>query len=217
MRLKMAKDLHCNLFLNNCKTWKKLCKQVSCCLPKCHSVSSMWAQYELKRSSYCDPHSVSSMWAHYEFNFDSPRKTFISETVTGFHAWILACCEVPSIAWIHWSAYRLVWSTMFWISKSEMNSSTKSLGSIESRASSITERPRILREGKVFWQPVHFMPLMSGSHITLQPKTGCPLKLSRVEPGQYLDGRPPEKTRLLLEEGVSEASRGCSPCGLCGS
>ncbi len=26
-----------------------------------------------------------------------------------------------------------------------------------------------------------------GSHITLQPKTGCPLKLSRVEPGQYLD------------------------------
>ncbi len=25
------------------------------------------------------------------------------------------------------------------------------------------------------------------SHITLQPKTGCPLKLSRVEPGQYLD------------------------------
>ncbi len=26
--------------------------------------------------------------------------------------------------------------------------------------------------------------------------------------GQYLDGRPPEKTRLLLEEGVSEASRG---------
>ncbi len=38
------------------------------------------------------------------------------------------------------------------------------------------------------------------SHITLQPKTGCPLKLSRVEPGQYLDGRPPGKTRLLLEE-----------------
>ncbi len=32
-----------------------------------------------------------------------------------------------------------------------------------------------------------------GSHITLQPKTGCPLKLSRAEPGQYLDGRPPGK------------------------
>ncbi len=31
------------------------------------------------------------------------------------------------------------------------------------------------------------------SHITLQPKTSCPLKLSRVEPGQYLDGRPPGK------------------------
>ncbi len=29
---------------------------------------------------------------------------------------------------------------------------------------------------------------------------GCPLKLSRVEPGQYLDGRPSGKTRLLLEE-----------------
>ncbi len=38
------------------------------------------------------------------------------------------------------------------------------------------------------------------SHITLQPKTGYPLKISRVEPGQYLDGRPPGKTRLLLEE-----------------
>ncbi len=36
----------------------------------------------------------------------------------------------------------------------------------------------------------------TSSHVTLQPKTGCPLKLSRVE---YLDGRPPEKTRLLFE------------------
>ncbi len=26
------------------------------------------------------------------------------------------------------------------------------------------------------------------------------MKLSRAEPGQYLDGRPPGKTRLLLEE-----------------
>ncbi len=39
----------------------------------------------------------------------------------------------------------------------------------------------------------------TGSHITLQAKTGCPLKLSRVEPGQYLDGRHPGKTRLLEE------------------
>ncbi len=37
-------------------------------------------------------------------------------------------------------------------------------------------------------------------HIALQPKTGCPLNLSRVEPGQYLNERPPGKTRLLLEE-----------------
>ncbi len=42
--------------------------------------------------------------------------------------------------------------------------------------------------------------LSYGSHIPLQPKTSCPLKLSGVEPGQYLDGRPPVKTRLLLEE-----------------
>ncbi len=42
--------------------------------------------------------------------------------------------------------------------------------------------------------------LSDSSHITLQPKTGYPLKLSRVEPGQYLDGRPPGKTRLLLVE-----------------
>ncbi len=52
------------------------------------------------------------------------------------------------------------------------------------------------------FQQLLLQSLMShaSSHITLQPKTGCPLKLSRVEPGQYLDGRPPEKTRLLLEE-----------------
>ncbi len=51
----------------------------------------------------------------------------------------------------------------------------------------------------------------SGSHITLQPKTGYPLKLSRVEPGQYLDGRPPEKTRLLLEEVLVRAAGGAHP------
>ncbi len=52
---------------------------------------------------------------------------------------------------------------------------------------------------------------MAGSHITLQPKTGCPLELSRAEPGQYLDGRPPGKTRLLLEEVFSDTSRGAHP------
>ncbi len=50
-----------------------------------------------------------------------------------------------------------------------------------------------------------------GRHITLQPKTGCPLKLSRVEPGQYLDGRPPEKTRLLLEEVLVRPAGGAQP------
>ncbi len=49
------------------------------------------------------------------------------------------------------------------------------------------------------------------SHITLQPKTGCPLKLSRFEPGQYLDGRPPGKTRLLLEEVLVRPAGGAHP------
>ncbi len=49
------------------------------------------------------------------------------------------------------------------------------------------------------------------SHITLQPKTDCPLKLSRVEPGQYLDGRPPGKTRLLLEEVLVRPVGGAHP------
>ncbi len=49
------------------------------------------------------------------------------------------------------------------------------------------------------------------SHITLQPKTGCPLKLSRVEPGQYLDGRPPGKTRLLLAEVLVRPAGGAHP------
>ncbi len=52
---------------------------------------------------------------------------------------------------------------------------------------------------------------LSRSHITLQPKTGCPLKLSRVEPGQYLDGRPPGKTRLLLEEVLVRLAGGAHP------
>ncbi len=47
--------------------------------------------------------------------------------------------------------------------------------------------------------------------ITLQPKTGCPLKLSRAEPGQYLDGRPPGKTRLLLEEVLVRPAGGAHP------
>ncbi len=50
-----------------------------------------------------------------------------------------------------------------------------------------------------------------GSHITLPPKNGCPLKLSGDEPGQYLDGRPPEKTRLLLEEVLVRPAGGAHP------
>ncbi len=44
----------------------------------------------------------------------------------------------------------------------------------------------------------------------MQPKT-CPLKLSRVEPGQYLDWRPPVKTRLLLEEVLVRPAGGAHP------
>ncbi len=51
----------------------------------------------------------------------------------------------------------------------------------------------------------------SHSYITLQSKTGCPLKLSRFEPGQYLDGRPPGKTRLLLEEVLVRPAVGAHP------
>ncbi len=50
-----------------------------------------------------------------------------------------------------------------------------------------------------------------GSYITLQPKTGCPLKLNRVEPGQCLDGRHPGKTRLLLEEVLVRPAGGAHP------
>ncbi len=53
--------------------------------------------------------------------------------------------------------------------------------------------------------------LICHSHITLQPKTGCPLKLSRVELGQYLDGRPPGKTRLQLEEVLVRPAGGAHP------
>ncbi len=47
--------------------------------------------------------------------------------------------------------------------------------------------------------------------MTLQPKTGCPLKLSRVESGQYLDGRLLGKTMLLLEEMLVRTAGGAHP------
>ncbi len=55
------------------------------------------------------------------------------------------------------------------------------------------------------------------SHITLQPKIGHPLRLSRVEPGQYLDGRPPGKTRLMLEEVLVRRAGGAQPAVCVGS
>ncbi len=59
--------------------------------------------------------------------------------------------------------------------------------------------------------------LMASRHITLQPKTGCPLKLSRVESGQYLDGRPHRKIRLLLEEVLVKPAGGAHPTVCVGS
>ncbi len=53
--------------------------------------------------------------------------------------------------------------------------------------------------------------------VTFPNTAGCPLKLSRVEPGQYLDGRPPGKTRLVLEKVLVRPAGVYSPCGLCGS
>ncbi len=53
--------------------------------------------------------------------------------------------------------------------------------------------------------------LFASSHITQQPKTARLLKLSRVEPGQYLDERPPAKTRLLLEEVLVSPVGGAHP------
>jgi len=47
--------------------------------------------------------------------------------------------------------------------------------------------------------------------LETQTKTGCPLKLSKVEPGQYLDGRPPGKGRFLLEEVLVRPTGGAYP------
>ncbi len=47
--------------------------------------------------------------------------------------------------------------------------------------------------------------------------SSCPLKLSRVESGQYLDGRLPGKTRLLLEEVLVRPAGGAHPVFCVGS
>ncbi len=57
---------------------------------------------------------------------------------------------------------------------------------------------------------------VASSHFTLQTKTGCPLKLSRVEPGQYMDGRYPGKTRFLLEEVLGRPAGGAHPAACVG-
>jgi len=53
------------------------------------------------------------------------------------------------------------------------------------------------------------------ANITLYPKTGFPL-LSRVQPGYYMDGNPPGKTRLLLEEVLARPAGGVHPVACMG-
>ncbi len=60
-------------------------------------------------------------------------------------------------------------------------------------------------------QETFLMNMSAAISPTLQPKTVCPLKLSKVEPSQYLDGRPPGKTRLLLEEVLVRPAGGAHP------
>ncbi len=50
---------------------------------------------------------------------------------------------------------------------------------------------------------------MAGSNITLQPKTSCPLKLSRVELATQWE--TPGKTRFLLEEVLVRPAGGAHP------
>ncbi len=74
-------------------------------------------------------------------------------------------------------------------------------------------------QGNIIQATLLFQPQFSNyhSHITLQPKTGFPLKLSRVESGPYLDWRPPGKTRLLLEEVLVRPAEGAHPVVCVGS
>ncbi len=52
---------------------------------------------------------------------------------------------------------------------------------------------------------------MSAAISSCSARPGFTLKLSRAEPGQYLDGRPPGKTRLLLEEVLVRPAGGAHP------
>ncbi len=47
--------------------------------------------------------------------------------------------------------------------------------------------------------------------VLLMPAAISPCSPRPVEPGQYLDGRPPEKTRLLLEEVLVRPAGGAHP------
>ncbi len=48
--------------------------------------------------------------------------------------------------------------------------------------------------------PLHSARVETNDNSLILPHIHLLLKLSRAESGHYLDGRPPGKTRLLLEE-----------------
>ncbi len=58
---------------------------------------------------------------------------------------------------------------------------------------------------------VYISPCRSTAISPCSPRPCYPLKLSRAEPGQYLDGRPPGKSRLLLDEVLVRTAGGAHP------
>ncbi len=113
-----------------------------------------------------------------------------------------------SISKIWWEDDNNSWCNYSQMEETRNNYQSPSVwGSLQDLTSMMMRRvrnqPRITREDLVHD--------LTSSHITLQPKTGCPLNLSRVEPGRYLDGRPPEKTRLLLKEVLVRPEGGAHP------
>jgi len=66
------------------------------------------------------------------------------------------------------------------------------------------------KDGCAFsWREIKYFS--QNGHYQQPYHPGCPLRLSRVEPGQYLDGSASGKTRLLLEEVLVRPAGGAHP------
>ncbi len=72
-------------------------------------------------------------------------------------------------------------------------------------------RSTIVKSSYKLFVKAEYLQKLHYRERTLQPKTGCPLKQSWAVPGQYLDGRPPVKIRLLLEEMLVRPAGGAHP------